>query len=169
MQTGPTSFEFTRARIEAATCPAGKSQALFWDTKQPGLGLRVTPGGKSSFIFEGRLGHQTIRMTIGPASMPIRVPKDRKGNPTGPGADGEALRLLALVKAGTDPRAEKSKKDREAAKAAAQAAGKKLAERGAFNDMGSVFNGAITQRNTDRGFSDSSEARTTVSGRRFRV
>ena len=37
--------------------------------------------------------------------MPIRVPKDRKGNPTGPGADGEALRLLALVKAGTvDPR-----------------------------------------------------------------
>ena len=108
MQTDPTSFEFTRARIDAATCPAGKSQALFWDTKQPGLGLRVTPGGKRSFIFEGRLGHQTIRMTIGPASMPIRVPKDRKGNPTGPGADGEALRLLALVKAGTDPRAEKA-------------------------------------------------------------
>ena len=81
MQTDPTSFEFTRARIEAATCPAGKSQALFWDTKQPGLGLRVTPGGKRSFIFEGRLGRQTIRMTIGPASMPIRVPKDRKGNP----------------------------------------------------------------------------------------
>ena len=108
MQTDPTSFEFTRARIDAATCPAGKSQALFWDTKQPGLGLRVTPGGKRTFIFEGRLGRQTIRVTIGPASMPIRVPKDRKGNPTGPGADGEALRLLALVKAGTDPRAEKA-------------------------------------------------------------
>lgn len=69
----------------------------------------------------------------------------------------------------TDPRAEKSKKEREAAKAAAQAAGKKLAERGAFNDMGSVFNGAITPRNTDRGFSDSSETRSAVNGRRFRV
>lgn len=104
----PTHFEFTRTRVDAATCPAGKSQALFWDTKQPGLGLRVTAGGKASFIFEGRIGRQTIRVTIGPASMPIRVPRDRKGNPTGPGADGEALRLLALVKAGTDPRAEKA-------------------------------------------------------------
>ena len=106
--TDPTHFEFTRTRVDAATCPAGKSQALFWDTKQPGLGLRVTAGGKASFIFEGRIGRQTIRVSIGPASMPIRVPRDRKGNPTGPGADGEALRLLALVKAGTDPRAEKA-------------------------------------------------------------
>jgi integrase len=106
--TDPTHFEFTRARVDAAACPDGKSQALFWDTKQPGLGLRVTAGGKRTFIFEGRLGRQTIRMTIGPASMPIRVPKDRKGNPTGPGADGEALRLMSLVKAGTDPRAEKA-------------------------------------------------------------
>ncbi|MEX8519894.1 MAG: tyrosine-type recombinase/integrase [Leptothrix sp. (in: b-proteobacteria)] len=118
----PTHFEFTRTRVDAATCPAGKSQALLWDTKQPGLGLRVTAGGKSSFIFEGRIGRQTIRVTIGPASMPIRVPRDRKGNPTGPGADGEALRLLALVKAGTDPRAEKAATmardvaDRDAAK-----------------------------------------------------
>ena len=108
MDTTTTHFEFTRSRVDAASCPADKSQALFWDTKQPGLGLRVTAGGKRTFIFEGRLGRQTIRMTIGPASMPIRVPKDRKGNPTGPGADGEALRLLALVKAGTDPRAEKA-------------------------------------------------------------
>lgn len=108
MDTTTTHFEFTRSRVDAATCPADKSQALFWDTKQPGLGLRVTAGGKRTFIFEGRLGRQTIRMTIGPASMPIRVPKDRKGNPTGPGADGEALRLISLVKVGTDPRAEKA-------------------------------------------------------------
>lgn len=108
MQATPTHFEFTRTRVDASTCPPGKSQALFWDTKQPGLGLRVTAGGKRTFIFEWRLGRQTVRMTIGPASMPIRVPKDRKGNPTGPGADGEALRLMALVKAGTDPRVEKA-------------------------------------------------------------
>ena len=106
--TDPTHFEFTRTRVDAATCPEGREQAFFWDTRQPGLGLRVASGGRRTFIFEAKLGRQTIRMTIGPASMPIRVPKDRKGNPTGPGADGEALRLMAFIKAGTDPRAEKA-------------------------------------------------------------
>ena len=120
--TDPTHFEFTRSRVDAATCPAGKEQAFFWDTRQPGLGLRVASGGRRTFIFEAKLGRQTIRMTIGPASMPIRVPKDRKGNPTGPGADGEALRLMSFIKAGTDPRAEKAATiardtaDRDAAK-----------------------------------------------------
>jgi integrase len=108
MDTDPRQFEFTRSRVDAANCPDGKSQALFWDTKQPGLGLRVTAGGSKAFIFEAKLGRQTIRMTIGAASMPIRVPKDRKGNPTGPGADGEALRLMSFIRAGTDPRAEKA-------------------------------------------------------------
>lgn len=104
MSTDSTRFEFTRASVDRASCPAGKSQALYWDAKQPGLGLRVAAGGKRAFIFQARLGAEVVRMTIGPASMPIRVPRDRKGNPTGPGADGEALRLMALVKAGTDPR-----------------------------------------------------------------
>jgi integrase len=98
-------FEFTRERIERAACAPGMSQSLYWDTRQPGLGLRVTRGGKKTFIFESRLGRQTVRMTIGPASMPIRVPRDKKGNPTGPGADGEALRLLNMIRTGVDPRA----------------------------------------------------------------
>lgn len=103
-----TRFAFTRQRVDEATCPPGKSQALFWDTEQPGLGLRVTPGGAKSFIFEAKLGRQTIRMTIGPASMPIRAPKDRRGNPTAAGANTEAARLAALVARGIDPRAEKA-------------------------------------------------------------
>jgi len=117
-------FEFTRGRVDACKCPPGKSQALFWDTKQPGLGLRVTANGQCAFIFEMKLGRQTIRMTIGPASMPIRVPKDKKGNPTGPGADGEALRLASMVKQGVDPRQEKAaqvEKD-QTSRAAAKAA-----------------------------------------------
>ena len=99
-----TRFEFTRARIDAATCLPGKSQTLYSDTRQPGLGLRVASGGRKTFIFEAKLGRQTIRLTIGDASMPIRVPKDRKGNPTGPGADGVAAEYLALIRAGRDPR-----------------------------------------------------------------
>ena len=33
---------FTAGRVADFTCPAGKQQAIFWDAKQPGLGLRVT-------------------------------------------------------------------------------------------------------------------------------
>lgn len=44
----PSHVEFTRARVDAAICPPDKSQVLYWDTKQPGLGLRVTAGGKRS-------------------------------------------------------------------------------------------------------------------------
>ena len=68
-----------------------------------------------------------------------------------------------------DPRIAASKKAREKAKADAAAAGKKLAEPRAYNDLSAVFNGPIAPPNKDRGFSDSSETRATVSGRRFRV
>jgi integrase len=103
-----TRFNFTRASVDRATCPAGKSQALYCDTEQPGLGLRVTANGARAFIFEGKLGRQTVRMTIGPASMPIRTPKDKHGRPVASGADNEAARLAALVGQGIDPRAEKA-------------------------------------------------------------
>ena len=105
-----TRFEFTRARVEAAACAPGKSQALYWDTKQPGLGLRVTAAGARSFIFEGKLGRQTIRMTIGPASMPIRAAKDQKGKPVTAGADTVAARYAAQMAEGIDPRAVKAQR-----------------------------------------------------------
>lgn len=68
-----------------------------------------------------------------------------------------------------DPRIAASKKAREKAKAEAAAAGKKLAEPRSYSDLSAVFNGPIAPPNRDRGFSDSSETRTTVSGRRFRI
>lgn len=104
------SFSFTRASVDAAICPPGKSQALYWDTEQPGLGLRVTANGARAFIFESRLGGQTVRMTIGSASMPIRAAKDRAGKPLTVGANIEAARLAALIAQGIDPRAEKAQK-----------------------------------------------------------
>lgn len=100
-------FRFTRDSVSRAECPPGKTQALYRDTDQPGLGLRVTANGARSFIFESRLAGKTIRVTIGPASMQIRTPRDRHGRPTGVGASGEAARLAALVAQGIDPRAEK--------------------------------------------------------------
>ncbi len=122
-----TRFRFTRKSVDAARCPAGKSQALYWDTEQPGLGLRVTEGGARSFIFESRLGGragQTVRVTIGPASMPIRTAKDKAGRPVTFGADSESARLAGLIAQGIDPRAHKAAAiaAQEAERAAARAA-----------------------------------------------
>ena len=101
-------FKFTRERIEACECPAGKQQVFYWDEEEPGLGLRVTAGGAKAFIFEAKLGRQTIRMTIGPASMPIRAAKDNRGKPVTAGANIVASRLASLIAEGRDPRAEKA-------------------------------------------------------------
>lgn len=97
---------FTRGSVDSARCEAGKSQTLYWDTKQPGLGLRVTAAGAKTFIFERKLGRQTVRMTIGPATMQIRAAKDNRGAPTVAGADTRAAELAALVAKGIDPRAQ---------------------------------------------------------------
>ena len=38
----------TAGRVDAFTCPAGKSQAFLWDTEAPALALRVTPTGRKT-------------------------------------------------------------------------------------------------------------------------
>jgi hypothetical protein len=52
-------FKFTRATVDAAECSPDKSQALFSDTEQPGLRLRVTASGARSFVFESKLARRT--------------------------------------------------------------------------------------------------------------
>lgn len=103
-------FAFTRERVDAAVCPAGHRQALYRDTEQPALMLRVTASGAKSFVFEKRLGGKTLRITIGPANMQIRSARDKRGRIEVPGADTEAARLAHLVAQGIDPRAEKADK-----------------------------------------------------------
>lgn len=110
------TFKFTRASVANATCPDGRDQMFYRDTEQPGLQLRVTAAGAKSFIFEQRLAGKTVRVTIGPATMQIRAPKDRNGRPLSPGADTEAARLAGMIAQGIDPRAEKA--DRMAAQQA---------------------------------------------------
>ncbi len=102
----------TLARIAAFKCPEGRQQAFIWDTDAPRLAVRATAGAKS-FIFEAKLGRQTIRRTIGDV-------KNWKLD----GAREEARRLQTLVDKGTDPR-ELEREQAEAkarAKAAKQAA-----------------------------------------------
>jgi integrase len=101
-------FTFTRKTVDTVPCEAGKSQTIYWDADQPGLGLRVTAKGARAFIFESKLGRETIRMTIGPASMQIRAAKDKRGVPLVVGADTQAAAWAALVAQGRDPRAVKA-------------------------------------------------------------
>ena len=100
----------TAGRVDAFTCPAGKSQAFLWDTEAPALALRVTPTGRKTYVFESRLNGATLRVNIGTATdWPLEK------------ARGEAQRLKMLVDSGTDPREleRQQQADRAAAKAAA--------------------------------------------------
>lgn len=103
----PRRFSFTRERVDSAPCEPGKSQTLYWDTDEPGLGLRVTAAGARAFVFEQKLGRETVRVTIGPASMQIRGLKDNRGRPVVAGAATRAAELAMLITQGLDPRAVK--------------------------------------------------------------
>ncbi|VTU31027.1 Phage integrase family protein [Variovorax sp. SRS16] len=83
----------TAARVEALACAPGKSQSIHWDSKAPGLGLRITEAGARSYIFESRLFGKTIRVTIG------NVHTWDLGR-----ARTEAARLKTLIDGGIDPR-----------------------------------------------------------------
>lgn len=125
----------TAGRVDAFTCPAGKSQAFLWDTEAPALALRVTPTGRKTYVFESRLHGDTIRVTIGTAAdWPIEK------------ARGEAQRLKVLVDSGTDPR--EIERQQQAAQAAdkAAAAAKLKADKTAALTVGEVWSDYLEKR-----------------------
>jgi hypothetical protein len=85
--------DLTVGLIERLQCPPGKTQAFLRDRKSPSLRVRVTATGVKAYVFEAKLGRQTIRRTIGD----VRTW-------TIEGARGEANRLRVLVDSGNDPR-----------------------------------------------------------------
>lgn len=113
---------FTAGRLADFTCPDGKTQAFLWDSKAPGLGLRVTAQGARAYIFQGRLRDgQTVRLTIGEP-----ISEDGRGVYTIPKAQEQARRLQRLIDEGKDPRRERAEQEasdravRDADKAARQ-------------------------------------------------
>ena len=110
---GHTSrIKLTAARVDAFTCPAGKSQAFLWDTVAPSLMVRTTPTGRKTYAFEGRLNGQTIRIGIGTAAD-WSLDKARQ----------RAAELKVLVDSGQDPREleRQQQAEREAQRQQAQA------------------------------------------------
>lgn len=97
---------FTAGRVAAFKCPAEKSQAFLWDSKAPGLALRVTAQGARAYVFQSRLKDgQSIRVTIGEP-----IGEDGRGVYTIPKAQEEARRLQGSIDAGKDPRRERAER-----------------------------------------------------------
>lgn len=92
-QPASERVKLSKRRVDEFQCPPGKSQAFLWDDAAPGFGLRVTRNGKKAYIFQGRLGDSTMRLTIG-AVEAWAIDAARK----------EARRLQSLIDTGTDPR-----------------------------------------------------------------
>ncbi|PLC48041.1 preprotein translocase [Pollutimonas subterranea] len=88
-----SNIKLTPGRIASFTCPAGKQQAFMRDTEQPGLGVRVTAAGTKSYIFQGKLAGQVIRITIGDLqTWSVTAARDK------------AAELRMQIRAGRDPR-----------------------------------------------------------------
>ena len=135
MSKPQTRTRLTAGRVDAFTCPAGKSQAFLWDTEAPALALRVTPTGRKTYVFESRLNGATLRLSIGTAAdWPIEK------------ARGEAQRLKMLVDSGADPRElERQQQADKAAQVEAAAAQAVAAQREAVT-VGEVWTAYIEQR-----------------------
>ncbi len=99
--------KLTPGRIAGAVCPDGKQQVILRDSEQPGLGLRVTAGGSRSFVFQGKLSGQVVRVTLGDtATLTVSAARDK------------AAELRLQIREGRDPRVVRD--ERVAADAAAR-------------------------------------------------
>jgi integrase len=88
--------KLTKRVVEAADDTGRPSDQYLWDAEVKGFGLKITPGGRKVFVFQYRMGGRgarTERYTLGEYKSPYTVD----------GARGEAVRLLAEVKAGRNP------------------------------------------------------------------
>ena len=96
----------TTGRINKSSVDAFQphaTEAMLWDDKIAGFGLKVTPAGAKSYLFQFRIGGRagkTRRVTIG-----------KHGNMTPVRARKEAEELAALVAKGVDP--QQAKQDRQ--------------------------------------------------------
>ena len=113
-------MKFTDDAILAATCPAGRKDALFFDDGLPGFGLRVTAAGKRVFIVQYNVGTTKRRTALGEYGADLTLAAARK--------KATALRGKVLDK--HDPVAEQ--KAAAAARLAAEAEARAKAARDAY-------------------------------------
>lgn len=97
------SLKISKRSVDAAPVPA-TTDAYFWDTDDRGFGLRVTPKGVRSYVFQYRLkGRAARRLTIG-----------KHGGLTPDAARTIAARHAVSVAGGVDPVEAERKRARDA-------------------------------------------------------
>ena len=103
--------DFTKGRVDAFCCEAGKAASFLWDAKTKGLGIKASAGGSKNFVLESRLETgATVRLTVGSTkAWTLAAARD------------EARRLQTMIDQGIDPRQEKRERIAEAARKIAEA------------------------------------------------
>lgn len=96
--------KLTAGRIRDFVAEEGAAQSFLWDSDVPGLAVRATSNGAKSYIFQGKLGGKSMRITIGD----VRSWSIESGSPEQPGAREEARNLQNLIDRGIDPRQARS-------------------------------------------------------------
>ena len=119
---------FTAGRVAGFKCSPDKAQAFLWDSTDKGLGLRVTPAGKPSYVFQSEYQGRTLRVTIG-SPDDWSIPK----------AQRKARELQRQIDEGRDPREVK------AATTAADVA-KREADRGGALTVSEVWAAYVAER-----------------------
>jgi integrase len=97
-------MKLTTQSIAKLAVPPGKSEAIFFDDELPGFGIRVRAGGSRTWIVQYQIGRQQRRASLGKVAG-FAPDKARSAAGT----------LLAKVRLGQDPQAEKFKARAEAA------------------------------------------------------
>ena len=78
--------------------PVAEKDAVYWDRKLPGFGVRVYPSGSKVYLVQTRAGGKSKRVAIG-----------RHGVITSDQARAKATQMIARIKAGEDPNPEAAK------------------------------------------------------------
>jgi integrase len=105
-------MKLTTATVRTLSLPAGKSEAIFFDDRLPGFGLRLRSGGSATWVFQFKVGGEQGRMIIGSAK--VLTPDQARDGYTGKDKDGREIKIVgarhyhAMVRAGRNPQHEKS-------------------------------------------------------------
>ena len=75
-------MKLTQRRIETLECPAGAKDALVFDDKQRGLGVRVTTGGGESYVAQYTFAGSKRRVPLGSCSAISLAVRERRSGPS---------------------------------------------------------------------------------------
>src|SRR5262245_63048172 len=98
------SMKLTTTTIKGLALPPGVNDRTFWDDELGGFGLRLREGGSRNWVVQYDLGGRTRRVTLGTTAL-LDIGAART----------KAKDLLAQVRLGGDPAADKRTRHAQAA------------------------------------------------------